>query len=112
MAVLNIRLKASSLIEVVIAAVIILASFTIAMSVLAKTAGENDALHKVELHNLTNQQFEKHNTGQLEYRGMEIKSMIDNTGDILLEQKIVARKTGEETKKKVLSRRRLIEFTR
>lgn len=112
MAVLKKTLKASSLIEVVVAAVIILASFTIAMSVLAKTAGENDTLHKLELHCLSNQQLDTHTTGEWETRGVQLKSMINNTGDLLSEQVIVARKEGGESKKKVLTRRRLIEVSK
>lgn len=112
MVILTSKLKGSSLIEVVVAAVIILASFTIAMSVLAKTAGENDALQKVELNTLANQQFEQHSTLELEARGIQMRSMVDNTGDILSEQVIVARKEGGDSKKKVLIRRRLIEVSK
>lgn len=109
MVILNKKLKASSLIEVVIAAIIILASFTIAMSVLSKTASENDVLHRIELNSIANELIDGQKIGELEKRGMKIQSSINNRGDIVSEQKVVGKTLGSEVQKRTFMRRRLIQ---
>lgn len=56
------KLKASTLIEILVASVIILGSFVITITIINRISGENDVLKKIDVNNYINYTLRKHPT--------------------------------------------------